>query len=366
MDFLFKEDRVDFRSEMVASREVFLSYPKHVKLTLFMDEDKFEKIRKLEFMQRYMVIDEIREAGNELLYKGEYEKAIYVYVQAYSCLRWLEYEEKQPEPDSDKEDERNHSTEPDDQSLASRLEKIERLADEAVGIPEDQRQKMKVDLLSITQKSHLTQSHMKPGAAASSDPKMKKMFAIFDDVNTVLKMDEQLSGNDLDMRNGLFFNILVNLGVAYMMNLNFPEALQVLEEACSYNSKSSILYFRWSQCISYDELATLQQLEDSKELIRKCFECYAKENVFKNQTPAILKMLNLHNAAEAFEYQRNFIDSQIRHKTQEEFALIKGSLVTQIRASRFGQRPMRNRGGIGVRRQAPIRATDSISTLFHS
>lgn len=339
MDFMFKEDRIEFKSEHVASREVFLSYPKHVKLTLFMDDEKLEKIRSLEFMQRYMVTDEIREAGNELLFKAEYEKAIYAYVQSYSCLRWLEYKEKEAAPDSDKEEDRK-STQSDEDTLEKRLEKIERLAEEAVGISADQKSKLKSDLFSITQKSHLTQSQMKPGAAASQDPKMKKMFAIFDDENTVLRMDEDLQANDLDMRNGLLFNILVNLGVAYMMNLNFSEAIKVFEEAKQYNEKSSILFFRWSQSVSYNEMSTLEQLESSRELIRRCFECYSKEKVFKNQTPTILKMLNLHNAAEAFEYQRNFIESQIRHKTQEEFALVKGSLACQTRTTGCRQGPM--------------------------
>ena len=70
MDFLFKEERTT--SINGVSRKTFLSYPKHLKMTLFIDDPKIDKIRKIEFMQRYMIVDEIKEAGNQSFNKGEY------------------------------------------------------------------------------------------------------------------------------------------------------------------------------------------------------------------------------------------------------------------------------------------------------
>jgi hypothetical protein len=71
-------------------------------------------------------------------------------------------------------------------------------------------------------------------------------------------------------------------------------------------------------------LATIEKLESSKELLRKCFENYSQEKIFKEQNKMILKMLNLHNAVESYEYQRNFIDSQMRNKQEEDLNEIKG------------------------------------------
>ena len=111
-----------------------------------------------------------------------------------------------------------------------------------------------------------------------------------------------------------------------MMSCHFEEALICFEEAHSLQASNSILFFRWSQALAYDELASLDRLQHALELVKKAMECYAREKIFKDQGKMILKMLNLHNAAEALEYQRGFVDSQLRHKETEAVTAIAGSL----------------------------------------
>lgn len=110
------------------------------------------------------------------------------------------------------------------------------------------------------------------------------------------------------------------------MLCHFEEAISAFEEALAIQSANSILFFRWSQALSYDELASLERLVHSQELIKKAMECYAKEKIFREQGKMVLKMLNLHNAAEAFEYQRSFIESQLRHKETEAVTTIAGTI----------------------------------------
>ena len=111
-----------------------------------------------------------------------------------------------------------------------------------------------------------------------------------------------------------------------MMACHFEEALTCFEEAHSLQTSNSLLFFRWSQALAYDELASLDRLQHSQELIRKAMECFAREKIFKEQGKMVLKMLNLHNAAEAFEYQRGFVDSQLRHKEAEAVSSIAGNI----------------------------------------
>lgn len=128
-----------------------------------------------------------------------------------------------------------------------------------------------------------------------------------------------------DSGDNLLFGILLNMTTAYMMNMNFTEATACLEEAYQINSKNSLLFYRWSQVYSYDELANKEQLLQARELIKQAMECYSKERLFRDQGKMVLKMLNLHNVAEALEYQRNFVESQLNHKEREETAMIGGT-----------------------------------------
>lgn len=73
------------------SREKFNSYPKYLKLSLFIEQEVFTKIRGTEITQRYLSLEEFRERGNECVFKKQFKDALIFYTQAHSILRWLEY-----------------------------------------------------------------------------------------------------------------------------------------------------------------------------------------------------------------------------------------------------------------------------------
>lgn len=191
-DFLFKDEKPLFRKGADISREKFLSYPKHLKTTLFLDDPKLERIRKIEFMQRYMVIDEIRESGNEFFFKGNYGKAIGTYTTAYACLKWLQF----IDPDSQKDEEATESLAQDDSTLDQSLKKIDQITAE---LSDDLKSKIKIDLTSIAERSFKMQKSTKESKL--KDPKLRLLTAIFDDENTSLHIDNSLScEHDVQMR----------------------------------------------------------------------------------------------------------------------------------------------------------------------
>lgn len=188
-DFVFKDENLSLGCPRSGKREKFLGYPKHLKLTLFIDDPKIEKIRKMEFMQRYMVIDEIKELGNEAYFNSDYLKAIGTYNKAYACLKWLEFK--------DDHDIEEASTEDKSQTLEASMKKVRDLTSE---MSEELRSKIKVDLESLTEKSFYLQRGMKE-KKKKEDPKLKKLMTVFDDDNTSLRLDDSLTcEHDIQMR----------------------------------------------------------------------------------------------------------------------------------------------------------------------
>lgn len=183
-DFAFGEDRA-FSRKRAAKRDTFNSCPKHLKTTIFLDDPKLDKIRGLEFMQRYMVVDEIREQGNECYFRGDYAKAIGTYTMAYACLRWLSYAE--PEVDTPKTED---STDMSQETAASKIAAI------TSQLSPDLQAKLKLDLLSVAE--HAYKQQAKPKV---QDERLRKFTASFDDSNVKLMSDDKLTcQHDIGMR----------------------------------------------------------------------------------------------------------------------------------------------------------------------
>ena len=100
------------------SRNNFDTYPIFLKHTLFHNEEKFEKIRKLEVAHRFFVYDKFREQGNKRYNKNRCEEALSLYEHSLSCFKWLEIkkDEKKPEGEGEGEDE---ETKEEEDPLAS-------------------------------------------------------------------------------------------------------------------------------------------------------------------------------------------------------------------------------------------------------
>lgn len=62
------------------------------------------------------------------------------------------------------------------------------------------------------------------------------------------------------MRKSMLQSIFMLLAIVFMKQFHFKLALQALEDAKCVNDKSSMIYFRRSQALSYNKFASLKGL----------------------------------------------------------------------------------------------------------
>ncbi len=82
-------DILEFRSKTKLLR----NYPKHLKNTLFLKDDRINKIRNKDFTIVFFAYEEVREKANNFYKKKLYKKAINYFTFAYSIMKWLELKE---------------------------------------------------------------------------------------------------------------------------------------------------------------------------------------------------------------------------------------------------------------------------------
>lgn len=68
------------KEEFRQKRLKFDQYPIYLQETLFYNDIKLSRLRKMEISQRFFVCDEWRELGNRHYHKGHYLKAINFYT----------------------------------------------------------------------------------------------------------------------------------------------------------------------------------------------------------------------------------------------------------------------------------------------
>lgn len=103
------------------------------------------------------------------------------------------------------------------------------------------------------------------------------------------------------MRNSMLHTILMLLGVCYMKLNHYALANQAIEESIKIYDKSTQLFYRKSQTISYNKWSTLEELEKAKKDIENAIEMKKYEKIFTESQPGILKIMNLHNHEEAYK-----------------------------------------------------------------
>lgn len=77
-------------AEMADRRQKFEKYSLYLKNTLF-QPDHLKKLRKLEFMEKLVALDDFKKAGNKHYHAKEYEKALECYEFAYGIYKYLEF-----------------------------------------------------------------------------------------------------------------------------------------------------------------------------------------------------------------------------------------------------------------------------------
>lgn len=80
-------------SEFHKKTKTLKSYPKHLRNTLFLKDERINKIRQKEFTIVFFAYEEIKEKANNLYRKKNYKKAINYFIFAYSIIKWLELKE---------------------------------------------------------------------------------------------------------------------------------------------------------------------------------------------------------------------------------------------------------------------------------
>lgn len=71
------------------------NYPRHLRNTLFIKDERIEKIRNREFTLVFFAYDEIKDKANKLYKQKNYKLAISYYTFAYSILKWLEFKKQE-------------------------------------------------------------------------------------------------------------------------------------------------------------------------------------------------------------------------------------------------------------------------------
>ena len=81
-------------SEFKKKTKLLRSYPRHLKNTLFIKDERIDKIRKREFTLVFFAYDEIKEKANKFYKQKKYRLAIAYYNFAYCVMKWLDYKVK--------------------------------------------------------------------------------------------------------------------------------------------------------------------------------------------------------------------------------------------------------------------------------
>jgi len=98
-DFIFELRGILNSQDYNEQTKIISSYPRHMKYTLFHNDDKIKMVRTKEFPMVFFVYDDVKEKGNKLYKKKKYREAIDYYIYAYSMLKWIEF--KDPKKQSD-------------------------------------------------------------------------------------------------------------------------------------------------------------------------------------------------------------------------------------------------------------------------
>jgi len=274
------------------ARNNFDSYPIFLKHTLFHNEEKFEKIRKLEVAHRFFVYDKFREQGNKKYNRNKPEEALSLYEHALSCFKWLEI----------KKDEKKEKEEGDEESKE-----------------EDPLEGLK--------------------------PMNRALASILSDENVELHDGAELTDqNEIDMRMSMLINIYLALSCAYLKLSHYSAAIVAIDEGLKLNGANSQLYFRRSQARVYNKSATLEDLLKAKEDIEKAIEIKHYEKLFQ-QEPGILKIMNVANAGEIYVEHAHYVEKMIKEKKDDIKSNIK-LLFARVKELEFIEEAMLKDGRI--------------------
>lgn len=82
------------KEEFAEKTKLISSLPRHMKYTLFHNDEKIKKVRTKEFPLVFFVYDEVKDKGNKLFKKKKFREAIDYYIYAYSMMKWIQFKDE--------------------------------------------------------------------------------------------------------------------------------------------------------------------------------------------------------------------------------------------------------------------------------
>lgn len=294
--YYLSSNKLDFSAIRKANptsfnREIFDSYPIYLKHTLFFNGDDYKKVRGLQCCSRFMAYEELREKGNKYFNKGKYYLALDYYERAMSLFRWLEHREVPQTP-----------------NISQTLIESEQSLEEQSENNSQSGSKIQIELDKETE---------------AEDPfnelktKYKEFFITYHDDNVKQWNGEDMDETpDIDMRKSLLIQVYLNMAAAYINLNHFSLAEQVINDGLGLSEKVSQLYFRKAQALSLRKDCSLDNLRVAEECISRAITMKKDEKIFSTANTNILKMLNLHDAEEAYKGCAAFVANKITETKQ--------------------------------------------------
>lgn len=94
-DFIFEIKGTVSKEEFNLKTKNIKKMPRHLKYTLFTQDERIKIIRTKEFPIAYFIYDEVKDKGNKLFKQKKYRESLNYYNYAYSMLKWLEFADKE-------------------------------------------------------------------------------------------------------------------------------------------------------------------------------------------------------------------------------------------------------------------------------
>ena len=139
------------------------------------------------------------------------------------------------------------------------------------------------------------------------------------------------------MRKSMVQTILMMICIAYMKLGHFKLAQIAIDDAMKIHDKSSQLYYRKSQALSYNKSATIEELLEAKNCIEKAIHMKQYEKIFQSEK-GILKIMNLENHEEAYIEQAQFATRRLHERKSWELERIRKVMAREKQLQEIEQR----------------------------
>ena len=99
-DFMFFLRGGLTQKEWIEKTEKIRKYPRHMKYTLFyQNEEKLQKVHEAEFPRVFFIYDDIKQKGIRLYKRKKYREALEMFNYAYGLMKWIQFKDKKRQAD---------------------------------------------------------------------------------------------------------------------------------------------------------------------------------------------------------------------------------------------------------------------------